>query len=304
MRNSKFYFDWNNPDGGIFLTVREILISKKTKFQQVDIIDFNLYGLSLVIDGKIQVTEADEFIYHEVLVHPVMLAHPEPRKIFLLGGGDGAALREILKHKTVKGVVMVELDEEVVELAKRYLGRIHHDSFDDPRVEIHFEDGREFIKNINEKFDIVIIDCTDPLEIGTSHLLFTKQFFEIVKEHLSNNGIAVVQSNSTGATPREMTFFLTLRKTFERVFHYVSTLTAYIPSFACEWCFNIGSEKINVEKISKDDFNRRAENRLDGKLRYLDGAVFRKAVTLPKYIKETLKSWKLTIEDEKPLFVY
>jgi len=160
----------------------------------VEIINTGSFGVCLVLDGKIQSSETDEFIYHEALVHPAMLTHPRPEKVFIAGGGEGATLREVLAHKTVRKAVMVDIDEEVVGLCRRYLPAWHQNSFDDPRAEIHFADARRYLEETDEKFDVIIIDLVDPLEQGPARLLYTREFYGIAKQKLGPGGIMSVQS--------------------------------------------------------------------------------------------------------------
>ncbi len=129
-----------------------------SKYQTIDIVETRLHGKMLFLDGVAQSAERDEFIYHELLVHPAMFAHPNPEKVLVIGGAEGATLREVLKHQTVKRAVLVDIDGELVEICKQYLPGWHQGSFDDPRVEVVIGDGRDYVVKCNEKFDVIIID--------------------------------------------------------------------------------------------------------------------------------------------------
>lgn len=152
-------------------------IAEATGIQKIEIFETESFGKLLVIDGKVQVTEFDEHFYHEMLVHVPMNSCKKTRKVLIIGGGDGGALREVLKHKVEK-VVLVEIDKNVIEICKKYLG-IDSGAFDDPRVEVVIEDGRKFVENC-ENFDVIIVDSTDP--VGVSDPLFGRDFFAICKE--------------------------------------------------------------------------------------------------------------------------
>ena len=133
---SKWLHDDINPDLVQLHSIKQVIYSGKTKFQSIDIVDTGSFGISLVLDGKIQSSEQDEFIYHEALVHPAMLSHSNPERVFIAGGGEGATLHEVLTHNTVRRVAMVDIDKEVVDICRRFLATFHRGSFNDPRAEI------------------------------------------------------------------------------------------------------------------------------------------------------------------------
>ncbi len=145
---------------GIKIRVREKMVDFHSRYQHIQVFDTYDFGRMLVLDGKIQLTERDEPFYHEMLVHVPMFSHPSPRKVLIVGGGDGGSLREVLKHD-VDEVVVVELDEEVVRVSREFIG-IDRGAFDDPRVTLLIEDGIEFVRNAGERFDVMIVDGTDP----------------------------------------------------------------------------------------------------------------------------------------------
>ena len=164
--------------------IQRIYYSGRTPFQDVVVMEGEAFGRSLVLDGKTQSTEVDEFAYHEGLVHPSMIAHREPRSVFVAGGGEGATIREVLKHRTVERVVMVDIDREVVELCREYLPNHHSDSFDDPRVELIHDDCLAYLENNEESFDVFIIDVPDPLEAGPAYLLYTQEFYALLRDRM------------------------------------------------------------------------------------------------------------------------
>src|SRR4030042_3664010 len=159
--NSVWLHDKVSPDLVQIHSIKQVLYSGRTEFQSVDIVDSAEFGTCLVLDGKIQSSECDEFIYHEALVHPAMLSHPNPETAFIAGGGEGATLREVLCHKSLKKVVMVDIDQQVVEICRRSLPTIHQNSFDDPRAEIRFTDARKYLEETNNTFDVIIIDLVN-----------------------------------------------------------------------------------------------------------------------------------------------
>jgi len=182
------------PD--IKISLRGKLIHKeKTSYQNLKIYKTERFGNLLLLDGAIQTTEKDEFIYHEMLTHTVMLLHPEPREVLIIGGGDGGILKEVLKYKSVKRAHLVEIDERVIEISKKYLKNICQKAFQDKRVKIIIEDGAKFIKETSEKFDIIIIDSPDP--VGVAKVLFSHKFYKDNFAHLTEEGLMIRQTGST-----------------------------------------------------------------------------------------------------------
>jgi spermidine synthase len=156
--------------------ITRTLLEGRTAYQEVGIYDTVSNGRALFLDGKIQSAETDEFIYHEALVQPALICHPNPRRVYIAGGGEGATLREVLRHKSVESAVMVDLDGEVCAAAKQHLGIWHAGAYDDPRTTLLHQDARAWLVDSSEPFDSVIVDVTDPLAGGPSYMLFTKEF--------------------------------------------------------------------------------------------------------------------------------
>ena len=151
------------------------------------------YGRALFLDGSIQSSEDDEALYHEMLVQPAMLRHPNPRDVLIIGGGEGATLREVLVHRSVNSVTMVDLDREVVELCREHLLPWHRGAFDDRRVRLVYGDGRKFVEDDDGHYDVVIVDVVDMLDNGPAQALYTRQFYERLRRRLRPDAIVVVQ---------------------------------------------------------------------------------------------------------------
>ena len=183
----KWFVEYTHPTQA-HAQVDKYLYSGKTAFQNVEIIETDFFGRCLIIDGKIQSSQFDEYIYHETLIQPAMVLHPEPKKIFVAGGGEGAVLREILKHPSVEKVVMVDIDKEAVELCKKYLPEWSQGTFEDPRVEVVYMDARKYLEENKEKWDIIFLDLPEPLDDSPCYLLFTSEFYKIVSERLQTGG--------------------------------------------------------------------------------------------------------------------
>ncbi|RMG70028.1 MAG: polyamine aminopropyltransferase [Nitrospirae bacterium] len=206
-----------------------ILYKTKSPYQEIMVVENPYFGRMLILDGVVQFTERDEFFYHEMLVHVAMHAHREPKKVVVIGGGDGGAVREVMKHDCVEKLYFVEIDREVIETSKRFFPTVSCE-IDNERVEIKNMDGAEFIKNHKGEFDVVIVDSTDI--IGFAKSLFTVEFFKAVKEALKDDGMFVTLSESLHFH-REMV--VDIQKTMRLVFPVVDLYTAPIATYAGNW---------------------------------------------------------------------
>ena len=298
----KWFQDHINPHLTMLHSIKEVLYSRRGKFQSIDIINTGSFGICLVLDGKIQSSESDEFIYHEALVHPVMLAHPNPEKVFIAGGGEGATLREVLAHKTVKKVTMVDIDEEVVNVCRQFLPSFHQNSFDDPRAELHFTDARRYLEENDDKFDVIIIDLPDPLEGGPARLLYTQEFYHIVKQRLHRDGIISVQAESAGWTDLEN--FTAIILTLRTIFSIVCPYSTYIPSFTDVWGFASASESLDPSSFPIEEIDRRISVRIAKELKSYDGLTHQAMFIIPKHVRQQLATAKKIITDKRLIFAY
>ena len=282
--------------------VERVLYSGKTRYQSVVIQDTALFGRSLVLDNKTQSTEADEFVYHEALVHPAMLAHAGPRRVFVAGGGEGATIREVLAHASVEKVVMVDVDEEVVELCRRLLPNHHKGAFDDPRLELHYRDAFEYLDASTNTYDVVIIDVPDPLEGGPAAALYTAEFYGLLRRRLSDGGLMVAQAGPTGPALYEQCF-AAVANTVATVFDNTGAYDAFVPSFGSTWGFVVGSTGPDPSALTADDVDARLRERVRARLRYYDGLTHSGMFALPKFLREAVEAEERVITRADPLFV-
>ena len=299
---NRWFSDYISPDLTMLHSIKEMIYSGRSKFQSVDIINTGSFGICLVLDGKIQSSEADEFVYHEALVHPAMLTHPRPESIFIAGGGEGATLREVLAHKTVKRAVMVDIDEEVVSLCRRFLPSWHQNAFDDPRAELHFVDARKYLEQSSDKFDVIIIDLVDPLEQGPARLLYTREFYQIVKQKLGRDGIMSVQAEP--AEWRNLDNFTAIANTLRNVFPIARPYQVHVPSFLGLWGFVSASQSLDPAELTAEEIDTRISIRISKKLKSYDGLTHRAMFTIPKHIRQQLAASKRIITDKEPISAY
>lgn len=283
-------------------SIEEVLYRGRTRFQSIEIIRTGSFGKCLVLDGKIQSTEVDEFIYHEALVQPAMLTHPCPETVFIAGGGEGATLREVLSHNTVKRAVMIDIDEEVIVTCKRFLPDHSQGAFEDERTELHHVDARDYLAKCGEKFDIIIIDLPDPIEEGPAYLLYTQEFYQLVRERLTANGIISVQAGS--ANLNELLNFSSVNNTLKSVFPKVYPYQVEVPSFGGPWGFCLAALNPTPTLLSATEIDGRISARSLNSLRFYDGLTHQGMFSLPKYLRTELSQPTRLITDNQPLYIY
>ncbi|MCC6045169.1 MAG: polyamine aminopropyltransferase [Ignisphaera sp.] len=227
------------------IKVKKLIAIKKSEFQEIIIAECEDFGKALILDGYIQSTVADEFIYHESLVHPAMLLHPNPKRVLIIGGGEGATLREVLKHNTIEEAIMVDIDRDVVELSKEFLPEMHCGSFFDKRARIVIDDGKRFVEKElarESKYDVVIMDLTDPYSSEIAKDLYSKQFFIKISNILTPEGIVVTQAGSKYFYDE---VYNDVANTVKQVFAHVMEYQVWIPSFGYACNFIVGSKALN-----------------------------------------------------------
>ncbi len=256
---------------------------KQTKYQNCCIYKTPAFGKVLYLDGIIQTTEVDEFIYHEMLVHPLLVACGNPRNVLIIGAGDGGVLREVLKHK-VKRVVLVEIDEDVIKFSKKHLTFLNKGSFNDSRVKVIIEDGAKFVRQTKEKFDIVIVDSSDP--VGPSKILFSGSFYRNVYALLKEKGMMVRQ---TGSVMLQEKVLRDSHKLIKNIFPYSIVQLAAIPTYIGGFfSFLIGAKGRNFEKISYRVIANRYR-KLNLKTKYYNPDIHFSSLKLPNHLKEVIK---------------
>lgn len=228
--------------------VEEILYKGKSKFQEIMVITNPYFGRMLILDDVVQITERDEFFYHEMLTHVVMYAQSNPKKVIVIGGGDGGVVREVLKHKSVEKVYFVEIDEDVINVSRKFFPTVSC-GMDDPRVEIKIMDGADFIKKIKTpEIDAIIIDSTDI--IGFARSLFTKEFFTSVKNCLTPEGMFVTHTESMHF---HKDMVIELQEALKEVFPLVDLYSAPIATYPGNWwVFAVATNGASPREIKRN----------------------------------------------------
>ncbi len=250
---------------------------EKTKYQELALIETPQFGRMLVLDGAIQTTEKDEFVYHEMITHVPLFTHPNPENVLVIGGGDGGTIREILKHSSVNKAVLVEIDERVVEISKKFLPTISN-ALDDPRAKVVIEDGIKYVKENKNQFDVIIIDSTDP--VGPAVGLFAVDFYRAVHEALRDGGIIVAQTESPFYNQELISkVYKNIRSIFPITRLYLCNIPTYPGGL---WCFTMGSKK--YDPLTTDEANI-----TEIETKYYSRNIHKSAFTLPRFVQDLIK---------------
>lgn len=264
----------NLVDGlaGFTLKAKSAVYCDASPFQKIEVFDTYAFGRVLLLGGSIVLTERDEYIYNEMITHPAMVTHPEPRQVCIVGGGDGGSLREVLKHRSVQGVTVVEIDAKVTETVRQHFPSLAG-GFDDSRVELIHDDGYNWLNSNEKQFDVIIIDSYDPA--GPVQSLETDDFLEVVRTRLSGNGLAVFQTGSPAIRTEH------IRRSLRRLttlFASTSPYTCTIPSFPLSVCgFLLCSASTRQEQ---PDLAR--QQQIQEQCRYYCDSVHQGAFLLPR----------------------
>ena len=264
------------------IKVDKHIYTAQSEFQRIDIFDSPEFGRFLTLDGYIMLTEKDEFIYHEMITHVPMAVHPDPKSVLVIGAGDGGVVRELTKYKTIECIDLVEIDEMVIDVCKEYLPKTAC-CFDDPRLTIYYQDGLKFIRDCDDKYDIIIVDSTDPF--GPGEGLFTKEFYGNCSKALEADGIMVNQHESA--------FYENDAKAMKRAhsriyksFPISRVYQAHIPTYPSgHWLFGFASKKYHPVRDLRALQWR--QHNIDTK--YYNTNLHKGAFYLPNYVEKILR---------------
>lgn len=278
-----WYSEYHTQDVRFSIRVNSQIYSVQSQFQRIDVFESPEFGRFLVLDGYMMLTQRDEFIYHEMIVHPPMAVHPNVQNVLIIGGGDGGAAREVLRYNTVQRVDLVEIDEQVVEVCRKYLP-FTAACMDDPRLHLHFEDGMRFVRSIVEEYDLIIVDSTDPF--GPGEGLFTKEFYGNCFKALKRDGIMVNQHESPFYT-NDATAVQRAHKRIVQSFDLSMVYQAHIPTYPSgHWLFGFSTKQYHPLR----DFRGAQWKTLGLKTRYYNTQLHQGAFALPNYVEDLLKN--------------
>jgi len=278
---SELIFDWLNAHSGYGYTATEKLADIQSPYQRVEVYDTQQFGKLFRLDGRLMTSEGDEFFYHECMTHPAALAHPNPESILVIGGGDGGSSEELFKHPGVKRIVMAELDPVVIDISKKWLGSIHKNAFGDPRLEVRIGDGFEYVKSTQERFDMIVLDLTDP-DTPAFHL-YSEEFFRMCQRILKPGGMLTLH---LGSPVYQSDTVRRNAANLRKVFRHVAPMSLFIPLYGSLWCLAVASDSIDPRTLSSDTLAQRmTDRRIDG-LRYYYPGLHQALFTLPLFVQE------------------
>ncbi|KAK3243519.1 hypothetical protein CYMTET_46837 [Cymbomonas tetramitiformis] len=300
-----WYHEKETPGYTISYQVKQVLHTGKSKFQEVEVVETKAFGRCLITDRLMQSSLNDEAIYHESLVQPAMTAHANPKKVFIGGGGEGATLREVLRHKQVEECVMVDIDGDLVNICKEHTPTYSAGAYDDPRTKLIIDDAKGHLEGFaDEYFDVIILDLSDPLDGGPCYQLYTTAFYKICLSKLNSGGILVAQSGCAGSLDCS-NCFTAVHNTLKQVFPKVWGYTAHVPSFMSEWGFNIAYKTTGADFVS---LTTEIDAKLAAKgvaeyMKWYDSTTHTRMFSLGKFVRTALEAEQRVITVENPVFI-
>ncbi|WP_199617183.1 polyamine aminopropyltransferase [Paenibacillus alkalitolerans] len=272
-----WYTEKQTENFGITAKITRTYVDEQTDFQHLAMIDTNEWGRMLVLDGMVMTTVRDEFVYHEMVAHPALVTHPDPKRVLVVGGGDGGVIREVLKHPKVEKAVLVEIDGKVIEYSKKYLPEIAGE-LDNPRVEVIVDDGYMHIAKQKGAYDVIMVDSTEP--VGPAVELFSKGFYQGIFEALKEDGIFVAQTDNPWF---KSDLIRSVNRDVKEIFPIVRVYCANIPTYPSGlWTFTMGSKKHDPLAV-----NEASIPEMDTK--YYTPRLHKAAFALPKFVEDLVK---------------
>ncbi|MGB7181836.1 MAG: polyamine aminopropyltransferase [Burkholderiaceae bacterium] len=273
--------EWLNPYSAYGYRALKRLETTRTPYQTLEVFDTPQFGKLFRLDGCYMTSERDEFFYHEPIIHTAAIPHPNPRTALVVGGGDGGSSEELLKYDSIERVVMVELDPEVVRVAKTYLGEVHRGAFDDPRLEVIIGDGWKFVEQTKEKFDLIVLDLTDP--DTPAHALYSQEFFALLKRVMKDQASLTLHIGTPIFKPEVVSRHVT---SLRAVFRHVRPMGVYIPLYGTYWGLACASDSLDPLDISATEIDARIVERQIDNLQFYNGAMHHAVFALPNYYKK------------------
>lgn len=276
--DENWFLEKHTPHAGLTFAIRGRLFDRKSPYQHVEVLDTFEYGRMLLLDGFVMLTDRDEFIYHEMIVHPALLSHPAPEQVLIVGGGDGGSVREVLRHRGVASVHLVEIDRMVIDVCREFFPAVSG-ALDDPRVELILADGIDHVEHSAGAYDVIIVDSIDP--IGEGEKLFSQPFYALARQALRPGGIFVCQTESPFYNGNVMA---DVSKKLRCLYKHTAPFLAHIPTYPSGyWSFCFASDATDPLHAEP-----RRDSAFIPQLKYYTPELFRAAFTLPKYLLDML----------------
>lgn len=274
------------PEWKQSFSIEKMIYEERSDFWDLAIFENSRFGRVFAIDGVIQVTEKDEYVYHEMMAHVPILAHPNPKSVLIIGGGDGGLLREVLKHETLEKIIQVEIDPTIIEISKKYLPTLSQGAFENPRATIIIQDAAQYVKEAKETFDVIICDSNDPE--GPAKVLFTSEFYGDCKKLLNTDGIFVNQNGVPFMQKEELSLTYNHRLPhFNHVSFFIAPIPSYVGGFMAFGWASDAAHKVTEEQIRDKMGNLQ--------LRYYTPQIHLASFALPQFmLNEYISNWNST----------
>jgi spermidine synthase len=281
----QWYVEESAPTQQHHHAIDRVFFEGRSEFQQVAVISTPVFGKMLILDGDTQSSQGDEKIYHETLVHPALAATADRSEILILGGGEGATLREILRAPDVKRCTMVDIDGLVVDLSKRYLPEWADGAFEDPRARVIVGDALQFMRDDAGRYGAIVSDLTEPLEDSPSNMLFNEDVFRLIKSRLAPGGVYVLQAST--AAFHNASLHCKMARTLRRHYAHVTSFFTHVPAFDTDWAFLACSDAVDVAALDAATIDAYC-SRLRGESFFYDAVTHRRLFALPLYLRRML----------------
>lgn len=282
-------------------TVDKFLVAGKTPYQEYQICEVPRFGKTLFLDYHIQSSIMDEYVFHECMSQPAMMLHPNPKKVMVAGGGEGATLREALRHPTVEEAVMVDIDEELVNMVKEHMPEWHQGAFEDPRTTLLHTDARKYLaENKGANFDVILSDLPNPIDGGPAVYLFTKEYFQICADAMSEDGVFAMQAGCANENyPQCFACCHATLDAMKEVFPHVAGYYGIVTTFFMPWGFILASKKHDPLAFTLDQLEKRFKER-NVTNRYYTPRFHHAMFTLPEYMNRAIKEHGRVLTDAEP----
>jgi spermidine synthase len=281
----QWYVEESAPTEQHHHAIERVYYAGRSDFQQVAVIGTPVFGKMLILDGDTQSSQGDEKIYHETLVHPALAAAADRSEVLVLGGGEGATLREVLRAPDVRRCTMVDIDGVVVNLAKRYLPEWSAGAFDDARARVIVGDALAFMRDDSARYGTIVSDLTEPLEDSPSNPLFNDSVFALIKSRLAEGGIYVLQAST--ASFHNASLHCKMARSLRRHYAHVASFVTHVPSFDADWAFLACSDRVDLAALDPSTIETYCA-RLNGESFFYDAQTHRRIFSLPLYLRRAL----------------
>ncbi len=295
-RDDLYLLEELNDGYGFWVRATRRIAQVKSPFQDIEVLETAKFGRALRIDDYFMTSDGDEFFYHENMIHVAGITHPNPKRALIIGGGDGGAAEEYLKYKSMQEVVMAEIDEVVVDFCRQHLPDVHRGAFDDPRLKVLITDGKAYVENCKDSFDLMMLDLTDPF--GPAEMLYRVEFLRECRRILGPQGVMSMHLGSPVTRPN---VFHRLVSSLREVFKVVRPYLVYVPLYGTWWGMAAASDETDPLAVAEQEVERRIAERGLRDLQFYNGGTHRGVFALPNFVRDIVARPSRPISAASPM---